>query len=66
MESPYSVWMGLPVILRVAAGEMQLPLRGKLVGETPEALRLCIADHRDLDIFKSVVLAIEEDIPGGE
>ena len=66
MESAYSVWMGLPVILQVAAGEMRLPLRGKLVGETPEVLHLRMADRRDLDIFKSVVLAIEEDIPGGE
>ena len=66
MESAYSVWMGLPVILQVAAGEMRLPLRGKLVGETLEVLHLRMADRRDLDIFKSVVLAIEEDIPGGK
>ena len=63
MEDAYSVWMGQPVILRVAAGEMLVALRGKLVGETPEVLRLRIADCLDLHILKSTVLAIEQDMP---
>jgi hypothetical protein len=62
MESIYSVWMGQPVILRVAYGAMRLLLRGKLVGEAPESLRLHTADSLDVEIFKSKVLAIEEDI----
>jgi hypothetical protein len=63
MEGAYRVWMGQPVILRVVAGEMRVPLRGKLVGETNEVLRLRIADSWDVDIFKSMVVAVEEDIP---
>jgi hypothetical protein len=62
-QGVYSVWMDQPVILRVAAGEMRVPLRGKLVGETPEALQLRIAGCLDLHIIKSAVLAVEEDIP---
>jgi RNase P/RNase MRP subunit p29 len=53
--------MGQPVILRVAAGEMRVPLRGKLIGETQQTLRLRIADCLDLHIMKSAVLAVEED-----
>lgn len=63
VEGAHSAWMGQPVILRVAAGEMPVPLRGKLVGETPEALRLRVAGCLDLHILKSAVLAIEEDMP---
>ena len=62
-QGAYSVWMDQPVILRVAAGELRVPLRGKLVGETPEALQLRIADCLDLHIIKSAVLAVEEDLP---
>jgi hypothetical protein len=62
MESIYSVWMGQPVILRVAYGAMRVLFRGKLVGEAPELLRLHTADGLDVEIFKSRVLAIEEDL----
>ena len=62
MESVYSVWMGQPIILRVARGAMRVRLRGKLVGEAPKLLRLHTADRLDVEIFKSRVLAIEEDI----
>ncbi len=63
MESVYSVWMGQPVILRLAYGALRVLLRGKLVGEAPKLLRLRTADRSDVDIFKSRVLAIEEDMP---
>lgn len=58
MEGAYSMWMGQDVILRLAVDEMPVPLRGKLVGETPDALRLRIAGSWDVEIFKSMVLAI--------
>ena len=34
MEGGYTVWMGQPVILRVVAGNLRVPLRGRLVAET--------------------------------
>ena len=63
MEGGYASWMGQPVILRVVAGNIRVPLRGRLVSETDEALRLRIADNWDVDIFKSMVVAIEHDTP---
>jgi hypothetical protein len=63
MEGAYTVWMGQPVILRVVAGTLRVPLRGRLVSETGEVLRLRIADSWDVDIFKSMVVAIEHDTP---
>ncbi|HEY4740443.1 MAG: hypothetical protein WA734_15165 [Candidatus Acidiferrales bacterium] len=63
MEGGYLNWMGQPVILRVLAGNLRVPLRGRLVSESNEAVRLRISDSWDVDIFKSMVVAIEQDTP---
>jgi hypothetical protein len=63
MEGGYAVWMGQPVILRVVAGNLRVPLRGRLVSETNDVLRLRIADNWDVDVFKSMVVAVEHDSP---
>jgi len=63
MEGGYAVWMNQPVILRVVAGSLRVPLRGRLVSETNDVVRLRIADSWDVDIFKSMVAAIEQDTP---
>jgi hypothetical protein len=63
MEGGYAVWMGQPVILRVVAGSLRVPVRGRLISETDTVLRLRIADNWDVDIFKSMVVAVEHDIP---
>lgn len=63
MQSGYGIWMGQPVVLRVAAGNMRVPLRGRMLSETDEVIRLRIADSWDVDIFKSMVLGVEHDNP---
>jgi hypothetical protein len=63
MAGGYAIWMGQPVVLRVVAGEMRVPLRGRLISETNEVLRLRIADSWEVDIFKSMVLGVEHDNP---
>jgi hypothetical protein len=63
MDGAYALWLGQPVILRVAAGNIRVPLRGRLLSETTEVVRLRIADSWDVDIFKSMILAIEHDNP---
>jgi hypothetical protein len=63
MVGGYAVWMGQPVILRVAAGDLRVPLRGRLLSETDDAVRLRIADSWDVDVFKSMVVAVEHDNP---
>lgn len=63
MEGSYTIWMGQPVVLRVVAGNLRVPLRGRLLSETTSVLRLRIADNWDVDIFKSMVVAIEQDRP---
>ena len=63
MEGGYTVWMGQPVVLNIVAGDMRVPLRGRLVSETNDVLRLRIADSWDVDIFKSMVVSVEHDRP---
>lgn len=63
MEGGYAIWMGQPVILRVVAGNLRVPLRGRLMAETNDVLRLRIAESWDVDIFKSMVVAVEQDNP---
>ena len=63
MEGGYAVWMGQPVILRVLTGSLRVPLRGRLVSETNESVRLRISDSWDVDIFKSMVVGVEHDVP---
>jgi hypothetical protein len=63
MEGGYAVWMGQPVVLRVLAGTIRVPLRGRLLMETDETVRLRIAESWDVDIFKSMILAVEHDNP---
>jgi hypothetical protein len=63
MEGGYAVWMGQPVILRVVTGNLRVPLRGRLLSETDKSLRLRVSDSWDIDIFKSMVAAVEHDLP---
>jgi len=61
MQRAYATWLGQPVVLQVEAGEMRVPLRGTIIGESSDAVRFRIGDGWDVDIYKAMVLAVEED-----
>ena len=61
MQSAYATWMGQSVVLQVATGDLRVPLRGMIVGESDDALRFRIGEGWDVDIFKGMVLSIEQD-----
>jgi hypothetical protein len=61
VQSAFSTWVGQAVVLRVAAADFQVPLRGIIVGESDEAVRFRVGEGWDVDIFKSMILAVEED-----
>jgi len=58
MQSAYATWMGQSVVLQVATGDLRVPLRGMIVGESDDALRFRIGEGWDVDIFKGMVLSI--------
>jgi hypothetical protein len=61
MDSAYATWIGQPVVLRLALGDIRVPLRGKLLKDGGETVRMRIGDGWDVDIYKAMILAIEED-----
>lgn len=61
MHSAFAAWIGQPVVLQVAVGDIKVPLRGKLLKEGDDTLRVCIGDRWDVDIYKTMVLAVEAD-----
>jgi hypothetical protein len=61
MESAYATWIGQPVVLQLALGDIRVPLRGKLLKDGGETVRMRIGDGWDVDIYKAMILAVEED-----
>jgi hypothetical protein len=61
MDNAYRVWMGHSVVLQVALGDIKVPLRGRLLKEAGETVRMRIGDGWDVDIYKTMILAVEED-----
>jgi len=61
MEIGYNSWMGHSVVLQVALGDIRVPLRGKLLKESSDSLRLRIGEGWDVDIYKAMIQAVEED-----
>ena len=53
--------MGRPVILKIALGDVEVPLRGKFLRENGETIRIRIDDSWDIEIYKTMILAVEED-----
>jgi hypothetical protein len=61
MESAFKAWVGQPVVLQVALGDIKVPLRGKLLKDGDDTVRMRIGDGWDVDIYKAMIMAVEED-----
>ena len=61
MESAYAVLIGQPVILQLAAADLRVPLRGMIVSESEDFIRFRVEQSWDIDIYKSMILAVEQD-----
>ena len=61
MDSAYATWIGQPVVLQLALGDIKVPLRGKLLKDGGETVRMRIGDGWDVDIYKAMILAVEQD-----
>ena len=61
MQTGYNVWLGQAVVLQVALGDIRVPLRGKLLRENGDTVRMRIGDGWDVDIYKTMILKVEED-----
>jgi hypothetical protein len=61
METAFRAWIGQRVVLQVALGDIKVPLRGKLLKDGEDTVRMRIGDGWDVDIYKAMILAVEED-----
>jgi hypothetical protein len=61
MPSVYESWVGTPVVLQVEAGDLRVPLRGTIISENSDSLRFRVGDGWDIDVFKNMIMAVEED-----
>lgn len=61
MEGVYAAWTGQTVVLQLATEGMRVSLRGVIVGESAGIVRFRHGDDLVIDIFKDMILALEED-----
>jgi hypothetical protein len=61
MQKGYEVWLGQAVVLKVELGDIQVPLRGKLLKENSDTVRMRIGEGWDVDIYKTMIRGVEED-----
>lgn len=61
MDTAYQPWIGESVVLQVALGDIKVPLRGKLLKDGGETIRMRVGEGWDIDIYKTMVLAVEQD-----
>ena len=61
MPSVFAFWVGQAVVLQVAADELLVPLRGVIVGESESTLRFQVERGGDIDIYKHMILAVEQE-----
>jgi hypothetical protein len=61
MENAYTAWVGQSVLLQVALGDIKVPLRGTLLKDGSETIRMRIGEGWDVDIYKSMIMTVERD-----
>jgi hypothetical protein len=62
MKSAFKVWVGQSVVLQVALGDIKVPLRGTLLRDGNESVRIRIGEGYDVDIYKEMIMAVEQDV----
>jgi hypothetical protein len=61
MSGAYVSWVDQAVVLQVATGDLRVPLRGVIVGESEGAVRFRVGEGWEIDIYKPMILSIEQD-----
>jgi hypothetical protein len=61
MVDAFQPWVGQAVVLQVALGDIKVPLRGKLLKDGNDTVRVRIGDGWDVDIYKAMIMGVEQD-----
>ena len=57
----YSPWFGKPVVLLVAIRQCRVPMPCRIVAESISDVRVLLGPGWELNIWKELILALEED-----
>jgi len=60
MEIEYKALLKRPVILKIVLDDVQVPLRGRLLRESGETIRIRVGEGWDIDVYKTMISAVEE------
>jgi hypothetical protein len=58
MLNAYSVWLDREVVLQVVAGDLRVPIRGRGVNESSNAVRGRFEGCWDVDTFKGMTVRV--------
>jgi len=61
VQGVYGQWAAQSVVLQVKSADLRVPLRGIILGETQQTIRFRVDDSWDIDIYKHMILAVEEE-----
>jgi hypothetical protein len=61
MATAFNSWVGQEVVLQVALGDIKVPLRGRLLKDGEETIRMRIGEGWDVDIYKAMILTVDQD-----
>ena len=61
MVSSFEQWYGKTVVLRLITGETRVPLHGIIIAESGGAVRFRITGGWEIDVYKSLILAVERE-----
>ena len=61
VQGVYGQWAAQSVVLQLKSADLRIPLRGVILGETEQSVRFRVDDGWDIDIYKHMILAVEEE-----
>jgi hypothetical protein len=61
VQGVYGQWAAQSVVLQVKSANLRVSLHGVILGETLQSVRFRVDDSWDIDIYKHMILAVEEE-----
>jgi hypothetical protein len=60
MNSAFAFWIGEQVVVKLDLGQIKTSVRGSILEERADTIMLRIFDGTEVEIYKTMVLAVEE------
>ena len=61
VQGVYAQWVAQPVVLQLKSAGLRVSLRGVILRETEHTIRFRVDETCDIEIYKQMILAVEED-----